>query len=492
LIVLTAGLLVASTALGGTPDFRSFESYHRARKVVDAGIEALGADFDTIAYQVEGKLYARDQSPAAEGAPAALDFRGALLFDLRRDRLAWEAQSVFPGGFSFHASTRVKDGQGVNLDLVGRTSTPLPASAPLRETIGLRIPRYLLAQATERSTTLRCMGEADFRGRKQTVVSFATATGTLVTVYLDADTNLVTKYELLGTDPIHGDALTEVVIMGYETVEGRKVSRGHVQTIGGEPAQEWSYSQIRLNPPSPESAFEAPADFKPAVQLPQTPTVRALSKDVYQIEGLGAGAYRVLFVVFNDYVLVVEGVLNDATSRAVLDRIKETAPGKPVRYIAQMHHHSDHSGGLRTYFAEGVTLVTTPGNVGFFKAFAAAPFTVQPDSLAQKPRPPVIETIQGKKRIFTDGTHTVELHDIGPSPHADEMVIAWLPKERIVFAGDLFGRYADDSLAPANASTQHFAAAIRRLGLPVETILDVHTRPSTMQDLEASLRLAKP
>jgi glyoxylase-like metal-dependent hydrolase (beta-lactamase superfamily II) len=492
LFLLTAGLLLASTAFSATPDSRVVESYQRARKAVDAGIEALGADFDTIAYQVEGKFYARDQSPAAEGAPAALDFRGSLLFDMRGDRLAWEAQAVFPGGFSFHTSTRVKDGQGVNLDLIGHTSTPLPAPAPLRETIGLRIPRYLLAQAAERSTTLRWVGEADFRGRKQSIVSYATATGTLVTVYLDANTNLVTKYELLGTDPIHGDALTEVVIMGYETVEGRRVSRGHVQTIGGEPAQEWSYSQIRLNPQSAESAFQAPADFKPAVQLPQAPTVRALSKDVYQVEGLGAGAYRVLFVAFDDHVLVVEGVLNDATSRAVLDRIKETAPGKPVRYVAQTHHHSDHAGGLRTYFAEGATLVTTPGNVGFFKAFAAAPFTVQPDSLAQKPRPPMIETIQGKKRVFTDGTHTVELYDIGPAPHADEMVIAWLPKEKIVFTGDLFGRYADDSLVPANPGTQHFAAAIRRLGLPVETILDVHTRPSTMQDLEASLKLAKP
>ena len=487
--VFVVALLVALPISG---QVRSDESHRRARQVLDAASQALGPEFDTISYRVEGKLHARDQSPNADGAPVALDFRGALGFDLKRDRLAWEAGALFPGGFNFHGKSLVKDGKGTALDLVGRTATPIPNPAQLREIIGLRIPRYLVMQAVQRSTSLRWVGEADYQGRKQNVVSFATALGSLVTLYFDARTNLPTKYELLGTDPIAGDAITEVIIMGYETVEGRQLSKGHIQTIAGQPAQEWRYSGIRLNPPIEESALDAPGDFKPAVQLPQTPAVKELAKDVYQVEGLGAGAYRSLFVVFNDYVLVVEGVLNDATSGAVLDKIKETAPGKPVRYVAQTHHHADHSGGLRTYIAEGVTVVTTPGNVEFVKRFAAAPFTVQPDTLAKKARAPVIETIRDKKRVFTDGTHTVELYDIGPAPHANEMVIAWLPREKILFTGDLFGRYADDSLVPANEGTQHLAKAIGRLGLPVETIVDVHTRPSPMADLQKAFSLSAP
>jgi len=489
LCVFGVALLVASPTFGQT---RSDESYRRARLVLDAASQAVGPEFDTISYQVEGKLHARDQSPRADGAPVALDFHGALLYDLKHDRLTWEAGAVFPGGFNFHGRTLAKDGTGTNLDLVGRTATPFPNTAQLRETIGLRLPQYLVTQAAQRSTSLRWVGEADYQGHKQNVISFATGLGNLVTLYLDSRTNLPTKYELLGTDPIAGDAVTEVVIMGYETVEGRQLSKGHIQTVAGQPAQEWRYSGIRLNPPFEDSALVTPADFKPAVQLPQTAAVKELAKDVYQVEGLGAGFYRSLFVVFNDYVLVVEAVLNDATSRAVLDKIKETAPGKPVRYVAQTHHHSDHSGGLRTYIAEGVTVVTTPGNVEFVKRYAAAPFAVQPDTQAKKARAPVIETIHDKKRVFTDGTHTVELYDIGPAPHTNEMVIAWLPKEKILFTGDLFGRYADDSIVPAIEGTRHLATAIGRLGLPVETIIDVHTRPSTMADLQKALGLPGP
>lgn len=488
-------LFALGLALLAAPVFsqtRVDESYRHARQVLDAASQALGPEFDTISYQVEGKLHARDQSPRADGAPVALDFRGSLLFDLKRDRIIWEAGALFPGGFNFRGRTLDKDGTSTALDLVGRTATPFPNTAQLRETIGFRIPRYLVTLAAQRSTSLRWVGEADYQGRKQNVVSFASGLGNLVTLYIDARTNLPTKYELLGTDPIAGDAITEVVIMGYQTVDGRQLSKGHIQNVAGQPAQEWRYSGVRVNTPLEDSALDVPSDFKPAVQLPQTPAVKELAKDVYQVEGLGAGAYRSLFVVFKDYVLVVEAVLNDATSRAVLDKIKETAPGKPVRYVVQTHHHSDHSGGLRTYIAEGVTVVTTPGNVEFFKRFAVAPFAVQPDTQTKAARAPVFETIRDKKRVFTDGTHTVELYDIGPAPHTNEMVVVWLPKEKILFTGDLFGRYADDSLVPAIEGTRHMATAVGRLGLPVETIIDVHTRPSTAADLQKALSLPAP
>ena len=35
----------------------------------------------------------------------------------------------------------------------------------------------------------------------------------------------------------------------------------------------------------------------------------------------------------------------------------QSRPGKPVRYLVLTHHHMDHSGGLRTYVAEGATII---------------------------------------------------------------------------------------------------------------------------------------
>ena len=42
------------------------------------------------------------------------------------------------------------------------------------------------------------------------------------------------------------------------------------------------------------------------------------------------------------------------------------------------------------------------------------------------------------KRVITDGERTVELINVGSSPHAKENVVVYLPNEKILFQGDLF------------------------------------------------------
>jgi hypothetical protein len=56
------------------------------------------------------------------------------------------------------------------------------------------------------------------------------------------------------------------------------------------------------------------------------------------------------------------------------------------------------------------------------------------------PRREFLEFIQNKRRTFADGKQIIELYDIGPGPHAEEMVVAYLPNERIIFQGDLFNK----------------------------------------------------
>ena len=101
------------------------------------------------------------------------------------------------------------------------------------------------------------------------------------------------------------------------------------------------------------------------------------------------------------------------------------------------HFHSDHAGGTRAFIAEGTTILTTPGTKEYFERLAAAKFTLIPDRLSQHPRPAGVEIFH-TKRVITDGERTVELFNLGQSPHANENVVAYLPKERIIFQGDLF------------------------------------------------------
>jgi glyoxylase-like metal-dependent hydrolase (beta-lactamase superfamily II) len=87
------------------------------------------------------------------------------------------------------------------------------------------------------------------------------------------------------------------------------------------------------------------------------------------------------------------------------------------------------------------------------------------------------------KRVISDGERTVELIDIGPNPHAQEMVIAYLPKQRIVFQGDLFFLPANDApIGPAQDTTLSFARQLRDKKLEVERIASAHGRTATMAE----------
>ncbi len=471
-------------------------SYRRAREVLEAARRAYGATdsgpgIDDVSFKINGKLYARQQSLTPD-THDALPLKAQLAVDLKNNALAWDVETVFPGGFEVSQIVQIKGTEpGTVYNRLQKTSQPLPPGNLSREFLLNRIPHSLLGRASAGANTLRWLGEADLQGRKHNAISFATSAGTLITLYLDARTNLISKFETLVSDPYLGDAINEFTIIGHQTVNGVPFPTGQTLRTGGELAQEYQYTDVRINSNLSAGTFEAPAGY--TAQTPPTVAlgVKELAKDVYLVEGLGGGNYASLFVAFKDHVLVVEPPLNEATARTLMQKVKETVPDKPIRYVVATHHHSDHMGGARAFIADGVTLVTTPGNVGYLQKFANSRFTIQRDAQQSHPRKPVIETVQGRKRVFSDGTHTVELLDIGPNPHAREMLVAWLPNERILFEGDLFVRNPDNSIAPAIAATVHFAEAIQKLGVRPATLVDVHSRVYTMQDLQASLDLAK-
>jgi glyoxylase-like metal-dependent hydrolase (beta-lactamase superfamily II) len=189
-------------------------------------------------------------------------------------------------------------------------------------------------------------------------------------------------------------------------------------------------------------------------------------------------------VVFKDCVLVVEAGFNNRYSRASIDEIKKVAPDKPVRYLVSTHFHFDHLGGVRTYVAEGTTIVTTSTAKPVIEYAAAATHAMRPDALSRNPKAPVIETVKDT-RVFDDGAHRVELYRIA-SPHVGEMLVAYLPKEKLLFEADMLD-IPEAGTPPAGDDTVDMAAQLKKLGLNVEQIIPVHGRMGTAGDLEQAL-----
>jgi len=488
--------LVASAALGQTKELTaSEESYAQARRVLDAGLAAYGGldalrAIENFTIRHEGHTVHRNQSRRTAAPYERTPLAGTLIVEPRRGRLYQDNRGSYPGGFNWHWGLMTNGKEAARVTFLERRINSTQALPPQALRGRLRwLPHNLLVNVHERSVQLRSLGRANFDKRPHDVLTYANEDGQQLTLYLDARTHLVSKFELLGSDPYFGDSVQEIIFPVHRAVEQFQVPTARITRVMGEVVEEIPYTEVSFNRTYGDEQFKAPANFTAPAAAPAeaAPPVNKLAENVYLIRG---GGYNVLAVGFKDHVMVVETPGNDNTSREVITRVKELMPGKPIKYAAVTHHHDDHAGGIRTYIAEGATIITTPGLRSFFERVAAARnFTLNPDTLTRTPRPLSLETLQHGKRIFTDGAQTVELHDIGSGPHMDEMIVAYLPKEKIIFQGDLLNRPEDGHAVPGNATTAHFADWLKKSGLAVERVAGVHGPVATLEDLHKAVAL---
>jgi hypothetical protein len=211
------------------------------------------------------------------------------------------------------------------------------------------------------------------------------------------------------------------------------------------------------------------------------PSSEKLADGVYRI----AGNYNALAVDFRDYIAVIEGPQNLLRGEAILAEVKKVFPNKPVRYIINTHPHSDHSGGLAPFIADGAILVTQEANKDFFEEAFSAKRTLLNDSLAKSGRKLKIETV-AEKKVIKDDNHSIELyHIVDKDPekvHSNGMIVALLPKEKILFQADFTLPSAGTE---ANPFTKSLAEHVDRLKLDFNSYVSVHNSatPQTKADL---------
>ena len=193
-------------------------------------------------------------------------------------------------------------------------------------------------------------------------------------------------------------------------------------------------------------------------------TSEKLGDGVYRLT-TGPGSYDSVIVEFKDYVMMLEAGQSVARGMAYLAETKKLFPNKPIRYVMDTHPHSDHTGGLPPVVAEGAIVITQKNNVEFLEKALNTPRTLLDDTLAKNPRKAKIEAVEEKK-VYTDGTRTVEMYHVFPAPHSNGLIIAYIPKEKILFQGDFSvnpGEPANDhvkALLPISRSTLSTLIAI--------------------------------
>jgi len=191
-----------------------------------------------------------------------------------------------------------------------------------------------------------------------------------------------------------------------------------------------------------------------------------------------------LAVEFADHVVVIEGPLSEARSNYVIAETHRLIPNKPIRYVVNTHQHFDHSGGLRTFAAEGATIVTPAMYKPYYDRVFALPHTIVPDKLSMSGKRAVVEGVNGK-RVLMDSMHTVELYVLPPNEHNAAMMIVYLPKEKIAVNADLFTPpppNAPPAGMPAPLAVA-FYNGIQQFKLDVQQIVPIHGAPGPYDSL---------
>ena len=195
--------------------------------------------------------------------------------------------------------------------------------------------------------------------------------------------------------------------------------------------------------------------------------VEKLAEGVFYLTG---GSHHSLAIEMRDHIVVVDTPQTEARASAVLAKAKETIPNKPIRFVVTSHHHWDHLGGIRTAIDEGATIVTHQSNKAFLERVAKTPHTLGPDRLAASRKAVRIQTV-GDRGQLTDGTRTIELHRLQNYEHTGDMLIVYLPKEKILAEPDAFTPPAPNAVAHLagrgvreGAARQHPAAEARCAG----------------------------
>jgi len=332
---------------------------------------------------------------------------------------------------------------------------------------------------------------------KAAVAAGATAAGNVVTFPIEGrdvkvtlnDENLVDRVEYLIANSVVGDVPVEVTYSDYGDYGDIKFPRRIVEKQDGFETLDISISEVMPNAPVslPVPANVAQAGPAPAV----TVQVDKVGDGLWSVNGAGT---RSLAVEFADHIVMLEGPTSEARSIAANDAIRKAVPAKPIRYVVNTHAHYDHAGGLRTYVAEGITVITHEINKPFFEQAWARPRTIEPDPLSRSPKAAMIETV-GDKRVLTDGSRTIELHHLKNSGHNTATLIAYLPKERILMYGDGYNPPAGDDPRTPDRSPEYGMQLydnVQRLKLNPARIAPVHGRVVPFENMKIALGISSP
>jgi Metallo-beta-lactamase superfamily len=397
--------------------------------------------------------------------------------DLAHGRMRFEQHRQAEFAFSMANDVRqnfVLDGNvAFNVSGSGKASRAPQAAVRQRRIEMLDDPVAIVRAALDPKTKLDHLRKEG----KLELMDLTTPKGDNLTLTVDEATHLPASVRWLSSSDNLGDIHNETFFSEYEPVSGLKLPTHYVTKID---FRNYTTADIHVSKnivDGDAGDLAAPADVRAAAP-PPPPSFKVTP--VHVAQGIwwlhSTGNHSSTLYEFKDHLTLFEAPASEAQAHALFDAARAAVPSKPLTEIIISHHHFDHTGGLRTVVAEGLTIISHKGNEQFFRELVARKATLHPDDLARHPMPLKFKGV-GEHAVLKDDTMEVDLYQLQGNIHSGLMLVAWVPRYRFLSQSDMFDAYWYRYLW-----TDNYFANLDRLHLHFVKDLPVHGKIMTYDE----------
>ena len=276
-----------------------------------------------------------------------------------------------------------------------------------------------------------------------------------------ADDHTPTSLTYADHDPVLGDVAYRLEWSDWRDVGGIHLPYRLRRLIEGRPIREERFCRVTLNEPVLHEKFTIPQVVRAQDEAgrrivtgwtqrrratglpyeeytrPQQVDMAPLAPGVWLARG---GTHNSLVIEMADHLVIFEPPLFEGRSEAVIAAAEKLVPGKTIRHIVLSHFHDDHMGGVRTYAAEGASVVIHASAGDYIRAVLGQRRTLEPDRLELARRDgrqiePAVTLVEDALTL-TDGTREIKLYRV-PNMHVSGMLVGHVPDARVLFTADL-------------------------------------------------------
>ncbi len=435
MVSLTSSAMVSAQSIAET-------AVKKSNEVIDAVIEAYGgaktiSGLNIVSMDNISETAAVGQS-RKPGPPFDRDkTKGSTYIDYEKKIFVTRAAGT-GGGNKFDVGNIINGDEGFNINHLAGFVTPQEqpdfnnASGPF-----VRVTTPLLVkQLQERRHTSHWLGVAEVDGKPHDVITLVMEVGPGLSLYFDQESRRLNKAERI----LPPFGVVEYRFRRHKDIGGTSFNTDFELLLNGDHNLDRKLANIKVNKAQADIT-DLPADALVNEPVgPDAMSTTTLDEGVFLI---GANGAYSLFVEMEDSVFAA-GATGGVSTR--IEELRKSVPEKPIKQALLTHHHSDHVPGAADFVAAEATLLTVAENEGVVRAAAG-----------EKAK---IEFVADGHRI-ADKSQTVIIRNIGPTPHTENLLVVYLPKQGIVFEADHFSLPRNGTLPAPSNNARALAAAVK-------------------------------